>query len=262
MALAFLPDSPKMMLVAMPTGWRMLDFRMHKTFQSVVAQGGPGTSPEAAVAAAARQHGGGGGTNETAEDQNNSSHSGNDALDSITLTRSVAPRTGAAKREFDPHHGIYRSVVQGHRAPVEHAGVALGVDGGGVVATTAHDGVKIWDLASGTGVRTLIPDDDAATEEGSCIPAVRPALGLHGQVVVAAAPTKGGICVWDATGSGEDLSARTCVPMAQLQCRTNFGIRAVAVNENLSAIAASDESGGLFIASALGECSGYKKNRI
>ena len=237
-----------MMLVAMPTGWQMLDFRMHKTFRSVVAHGGPKTS---AAAAAARQHGGGGGggTNKTAED---SSHSRIDALDSITLTRSVAPRTGAVKREFDPHHGIYRSVVQGHRAPVEHAGVALGVDGGGVVATTAHDGVKIWDLASGTGVRSLIPDDDAATEEGSCIPAVRPALGLHGQVVVAAAPTKGGICVWDATGAGEDLSARTCAPMAQLQCRTNFGIRAVAVNENLSAIAASDESGGLFIASALG----------
>ena len=109
---------------------------------------------------------------------------------------------------------------------------------------------------TGIGVRTLIPDDDAAAQEDICIPSVRPAVGKTGQVVVAASPTKGALCVWDATGAGEDLSARTCAPMARLQCRTSFGIRAVAVNETLSTIAASDESGGLFIASALGDCSG------
>ena len=141
--LAFLPDSPKMLLVAMPTGWQVLDFRMHRTFRSVVENAGTGIFADGAAAAATGEHGDRGVTR-TADD---SSHSGNAALDPITLTRSAAPQADAAKRDFDPHHGIYRTVVQGHLAPIEHAGAALGCDGGGVVVTAAHDGVKIWDLA-------------------------------------------------------------------------------------------------------------------
>eukprot|EP00040_Diaphanoeca_grandis_P030444 m.179945 g.179945 ORF g.179945 m.179945 type:complete len:435 (+) comp31996_c0_seq1:239-1543(+) len=237
--------SSNLLLMTSETHWRLLDVRMHRSYLSVVQkktqsdQGGFDHNRHNLIPHEQQQ-----------QHLRRPSLTTVSDIESMTVqkmsitTNSSAVTTGTAS-SFDRKHGIFRKNFQGHLEKI--VDVNMIADRSSVVTTDVNGVIKVWDLHTGEGVRTMAREAAADVGYGDeSLSICKTATSLHGKVIISGGHD-GKLCIWES--ETEDIHSRASLPLAELQCG-NFGIRAVAANTNCTNIVASDSSGALFGVSA------------